>query len=103
VQGFDASRNALPHVPADAAAAAQAARGAGLDGPVLVGTLERFTLTQGGLLLVRLELALVDPRDGHVLWTGSAHRPVAVQSALTVPELLIDAGPAIFAEAFGEP
>jgi hypothetical protein len=103
VQSFEASRNALPHVPEDAAAAARAARGAGLDGPVLVGVLERFTLTQGGLLLVRLELALVDPRDGHVLWTGSARRPVPVRSALTVPELLIDAGPEIFAEAFGTP
>ena len=46
---------------------------------------------------------LVDPRDGNVLWSGSARRPVPVRSALTVPELLIDAGPAIFAEAFGEP
>jgi hypothetical protein len=103
VQSFEASRDALPRVPEDAAAAARAARDAGLDGPVLVGSLERFTLTQGGVLLVRLELALVDPRDGNVLWSGSARRPVPVRSALTVPELLIDAGPAIFAEAFGEP
>jgi hypothetical protein len=35
-----------------------------------------------------------------VIWTGSARGPVPVRSALTAQEILIDAGPAIFAEAF---
>ena len=50
---------------------------------------------------MRLDLALVDPESAEVLWQGSAQRPVAVRSALTEQEVLLDAGPAIFAEAFG--
>jgi zinc/manganese transport system permease protein len=101
VLGFDACRSALPDVPADPQAAARGAREAGLDGPVLFGRLDRFTQTQTGLLLVRLDLALVDPQSAELLWTGSARRPVPVKSALTAQEILVDAAPAIFAEAFG--
>jgi hypothetical protein len=95
------ARGALPRVPPDPRSAARDAQKAGLTGPVLVGTLRRFTLTQTGLLLVRLELVLVDPASAEVLWTGSAQRPVPVRSALTEQEVLLDAGPLIFAEAFG--
>jgi ABC-type Mn2+/Zn2+ transport system permease subunit len=101
VRSFDESRSALPAVAADPAAAAQLARESGQDGPVLFGTLRRFTLTGTGLLLVRLDLALVDAASGELLWTGGARRPVPVQSALTLQEVLVDAAPAIFAEAFG--
>jgi hypothetical protein len=94
-------RDALPGVPADPLAAGRDARKAGLAGPVLSGTLRRFTLTQTGLLLVRLDLTLVDPESAEVLWEGSAQRPVPVRSALTQQEVLLDAGPAIFGEAFG--
>jgi ABC-type Mn2+/Zn2+ transport system permease subunit len=101
VLDFEASRNALPDVPADAQGAARSAREAEIAAPVLFGQLRRFTLTQTGLLLVRLELTLVDPTSEEVLWTGSAKRPVPVKSALTSNEVVLDAGPAIFAEAFG--
>jgi ABC-type Mn2+/Zn2+ transport system permease subunit len=101
VRSFEEDRSAFPAVPADAGAAASLARNAGLDGPVLFGTLRRFTITQSGLLLVRLELALVDPGTKEVMWTGDARRPVPVRSAVTFQEILIDAGPAIFADAFG--
>ncbi len=101
VRTFEESWEALPETPPDPKGAARLAREAGLDGPVLFGSLRRFTVTQGGLLLVRLELALVDPQSGALLWAGSARRPVSVKSALTAPEVLIDAAPAIFAEAFG--
>jgi len=50
---------------------------------------------------VRLELALVDPASGERLWSGRARRPVPVTSALTVQEIVLDAAPVIFAEAFG--
>jgi hypothetical protein len=36
-----------------------------------------------------------------VQWTGAAKRPVPIQSALTLQEILLDAGPPVFAEAFG--
>jgi ABC-type Mn2+/Zn2+ transport system permease subunit len=101
VNGFEADRNLLPDVPADPQAAARDARAAGIESPVLFGRLRRFTVTQTGLLLVRLELALLDPRTGEPLWSGAADRPVPVRSALTSQEILLDAGPAIFAEAFG--
>jgi ABC-type Mn2+/Zn2+ transport system permease subunit len=101
VQSFEESRGALPHVPADASEAARLAREAGIDAPVLFGRLRRFSTTGTGMLLVRFELALVDPRDGELLWTGAARRPLPVRSALTPQELLIDAAPAMFAEAFG--
>ncbi|HKJ25061.1 MAG TPA: metal ABC transporter permease [Myxococcota bacterium] len=94
-------RDALPDAPADPLAAGRDAKQAGLAGPVLSGTLRRFTLTQTSLLLVRLDLVLVDPERMQVLWRGSAQRPVPVRSALTQQEVLLDAGPAIFAEAFG--
>ena len=94
-------RRAMPDAIDPPLAAAGAAARAGLDGPVLAGTLRRFTVTQTGLLLVRLELALVDARSQEVLWTGSARRPVPIQSALTWQEILLDAGPPIFADAFG--
>jgi ABC-type Mn2+/Zn2+ transport system permease subunit len=73
----------------------------GFDGPLLSGTLRRFTLTGSGLLLVQLDLALTDSRDQQPLWTGEAKRPVPIPSALTWQEILLDAGPPIFAEAFG--
>jgi ABC-type Mn2+/Zn2+ transport system permease subunit len=101
VAPLEADRAALPGAPADAESAARSAREAGIRAPVLFGTLRRFTLTQTGLLLVRLDLAIVDPQSGDLLWTGSARRPVPVHSALTAQEVLLDAGPKIFAEAFG--
>jgi ABC-type Mn2+/Zn2+ transport system permease subunit len=91
----------LGHPPADPAAAARAASAAGLTGPVLSGVLRRFTITETGLLLVRLELTLVDAESGRVQWSGAAKRPVPIHSALTLQEILLDAGPPIFAEAFG--
>jgi ABC-type Mn2+/Zn2+ transport system permease subunit len=91
----------LEHPPGDPVAAARAAAAAGLAGPVLTGVLRRFTITETGLLLVRLELALVDAGSGQVQWTGAAKRPVPIQSALTLQEILLDAGPPVFAEAFG--
>jgi zinc transport system permease protein len=100
VNGFEADRQLLPEVAADAQTVAQGARAAGVHAPVLFGVLRRFTVS-GGLLLARLDLALVDPRTGEILWSGSARRPVAVKSALTAQEILIDAGPKLFAEAFG--
>jgi ABC-type Mn2+/Zn2+ transport system permease subunit len=73
----------------------------GFTGAVLTGTLRRFTLTGTGLLLVRLDLALVDTQTRELLWTGTASRPVSIPSALTWQEILLDAGPPIYAEAFG--
>jgi ABC-type Mn2+/Zn2+ transport system permease subunit len=92
---------ALAHPPQDPLAAARVAADAGVPGPLMTGTLRRFTITETGLLLVRLELALVDLESGQVVWTGAARRPVPIRSALTVQEILLDAGPPIFAEAFG--
>jgi hypothetical protein len=91
----------LAHPVGDPLAAARTAAGAGLDGLALVGTLRRFTITESGLLLVRLDLALVDLQSQQVAWTGAAKRPVPIHSALTMQEILLDAGPPIFAEAFG--
>ncbi|HET6304034.1 MAG TPA: metal ABC transporter permease [Myxococcota bacterium] len=96
-------RAALAHAPDEPLAAVRTAARAGLEGPMLAGTLRRFTITQTGLLLVRLDLVLIDPRDEHVLWSGAARRPVPIQAALTWQEILLDAGPPIFAEAFGGP
>jgi hypothetical protein len=95
------TERAVPTAPSDPGAAALAAKRAGLDTLVLQGTLRRFTLNPGRVLLVTLDLALVDPRDGHTLWTGTARRPVAVTAAQTLPEAVRDAGPQIFADAFG--
>jgi ABC-type Mn2+/Zn2+ transport system permease subunit len=97
----DEVRSAVPDAIAPPLAAAGAAARAGIDGPVLAGTLQRFTLTQTGLLLVRLELVLIDARSQEVLWTGTARRPVPIRSALGWQEILLDAGPPIFADAFG--
>ncbi len=97
----DQVRSAVPEAVEPPGAAAEAAARAGLEGPVLTGTLRRFTITQTGLLLVRLDLALVDARSQELLWTGSASRPVPIRSALTWQEVLLDAGPPIFADAFG--
>ncbi len=94
-------RAALPHAREEPLATAGAAARAGLAGPVLTGALRRFTLTQTGLLLVWLDLALVDAQSQEILWTGAARRPVPVQSALTWQEVLLDAGAPIFADAFG--
>ena len=71
------------------------------EGLTLAGTLRRFTITESGLLLVRLELTLLDAQSQQVVWTGAAKRPVPIPSALTLQEVLLDAGPPIFAEAFG--
>jgi ABC-type Mn2+/Zn2+ transport system permease subunit len=102
VHDFEEDRAALSEIPADAGAAARLARAAGREGPVLIGSLRRFTVTGTGMLLVHLDLALVDPGSGEVIWSGSARRPVAVRSALGAREIVIDAAPKIFAEAFGD-
>lgn len=101
VESEERVRALVSRAPADPGAAVSAARAAGLTGPVLTGTLRRFTVTQTGLLLVRLELALVDPQTQQLLWSGEARKPVPIQSSLTWQEILLDAGPRIFAEAFG--
>jgi TolB-like protein len=102
VLDFEAARTALPDVPTDPANAARNAKAAGIRTPVLFGDLRRFTVSgDDGVLVVRLELALVDPESGDLLWTGKADRPVAVKSALTSQEVVLDAGSAIFAQAFG--
>jgi ABC-type Mn2+/Zn2+ transport system permease subunit/TolB-like protein len=100
---FERVRAALARAPDEPLAAVRAAARAGLEGPMLAGTLRRFTITQTGLLLVRLDLVLIDSRDEQVLWSGAAKRPVPIQAALTWQEILLDAGPPIFAEAFGGP
>jgi len=94
---------ALARPPGEPLAAARAAAEAGLGGLVLAGTLRRFTITETGLLLVRLDLTLLDAQSQQVLWTGAATRPVPIRSALTLQEVLLDAGPPIFADAFGNP
>jgi ABC-type Mn2+/Zn2+ transport system permease subunit len=101
VHDFEEDRAALSEAPADARAAAQLARAAGREGPVMIGSLRRFTITGTGMLLVHLDLALVDPGSGEVMWSGSARRPVPVRSALDMNEIVIDAAPKIFADAFG--
>ena len=101
VVAFDAVRTAVPHASNDASAAVRAASRAGLDGYVLCGALHRFTITNSGLLLIRLDFALLDTTGEKLLWAGEAKRPVAIQSALTTQEVLLDAGGPIFAEAFG--
>jgi ABC-type Mn2+/Zn2+ transport system permease subunit len=101
VHEFAEDRAAFSEAPTDAGAAARLARAAGREGPVMIGSLHRFTITGTGLLLVHLDLALVDSSSAEVIWTGSARRPVPVRSALNTREILVDAGPAIFAEAFG--
>ena len=102
VESFEQDRAALPDVPADVGAAARLARAAGREGPVMFGSLRRFTVTGTGLLLVHLDLALVDPASDQVIWNGSARRPVPVRSALNTREILVDAAPKIFADAFGD-
>jgi hypothetical protein len=94
-------RSLVSRAPADPASASRAAASANLDGPVLLGTLRRFTVSSTGILLIRLDLALVDPKTKQVLWTGAARRPVPIQAAQTWQEILLDAGAPIFAEAFG--
>jgi ABC-type Mn2+/Zn2+ transport system permease subunit len=95
-------RSVLPQAFGDPARAAEAVKGAlGPEPVALVGVLRRFTVTQTGLLLVRLDLALVDPATGRLLWSGSARRPVPIESALTDQEVLLDAAGPLFAEAFG--
>ena len=96
-----AVRESAPHAYDDALSAVHAAARAGLDGYVLHGILRRFTVTNSGLLLVRLELALLDTNGEKLLWTGAANRPVPIRSALTMQEVLLDAGGPIFADAFG--
>jgi ABC-type Mn2+/Zn2+ transport system permease subunit len=98
---FERVHAALARAPDEPLAAVRAAARAGLEGPMLAGTLRRFTVTQTGLLLVRLDLVLIDSKEERVLWSGSAKRPVPIQAALTWQEILLDAGPPIFADAFG--
>jgi TolB-like protein len=98
---FEAVRAAVPHTSDDALSAVHAAARAGLDGYVLYGTLRRFTITNSGLLLVRLEVSLLDTAGAKLLWSGEANRPVSILSALTMQEVLLDAGGPIFVEAFG--
>jgi ABC-type Mn2+/Zn2+ transport system permease subunit len=96
-------RSRAPVPPPDRVNAIAVARREALPGPVLLGTLRRWTVTRSQILLVWLDLELVDPLDGSVLWSGSARRPVSVPAALTLQEIVRDAGPAIFADAFGAP
>ncbi len=98
---LEQKRTVLSGAAGDPLAAAGGSAPSGFTGPVLVGTLRRFTPTGTGLLLVRLELALVDSQSRDVLWSGVAKRPVPIQSALTWQEILLDAGPPIYADAFG--
>jgi ABC-type Mn2+/Zn2+ transport system permease subunit len=94
-------REALPVASDDALSAVHATARAGLGDYALYGTLRRFTITNSGLLLIRLDLSLLDTRGQKPVWNGSATRPVSIQSALTTQEVLLDAGGPIFAEAFG--
>jgi ABC-type Mn2+/Zn2+ transport system permease subunit len=94
-------RTVLAGAPGAPLAAPAGPLPAGFMGPVLTGTLRRFTLTGSGLLLVQLELAIVDAQSQQRLWSGAAKRPVSIASALTWQEILLDAGAPIFADAFG--
>lgn len=96
-------RRLLSEAPATPAAAAAAARRAGIDGLVIQSTLRRFARTGSDLLLVQLDVALVDPADGRLLWTGSARGPYPVRGALTLEEVLVDVDGPLFAEVFGPP
>jgi ABC-type Mn2+/Zn2+ transport system permease subunit len=98
---FEEARRVAPNAPADPASAGFAAQRAGLDALVLQGTLSRFTLSPSRVLLITLDLALVDPRDGRIVWSGRAHGPFPVPAALTLQEAVRDAGPPVFARAFG--
>jgi hypothetical protein len=91
----------MPVSSDDALSAVHAASRAGLGDFALYGTLRRFTITNSGMLLIRLELSLLDAKSEQVVWRGAATRPVSIQSALTTQEILLDAGGPIFAEAFG--
>ena len=93
-------RDALPVASHDALGAVHAASRAGLGDFVLYGKLRRFTITNSGILLIRLELSLLDVASEKVVWNGAATRPVSIQSSLTTQEVLLDAGPPIFADAF---
>ncbi len=97
----DDVRRLVPGAPDGPAAAASAARRAGIEGPALQATLRRFQRTGSDLLLVQLDLALVEPSDGRVLWTGRARGPYPVRSALTLQEILADVNDRLFADAFG--
>lgn len=96
-------RRLLSDAPATPAAATLAARNAGLDGPVLQTSLRRFARTGSDLLLLQLDLALVDPGDGRVLWSGKARGPYPVRGSFTLEECLLDVNDRLFAEAFGRP
>ena len=96
-------RTLLAGAPGEPLESAGGAAPAGFAGPLLTGTLRRFTVTGTGLLLVQLDLALVDSQSRDVLWSGAATRPVPIPSALTWQEILLDAGAPIFADAFGNP
>jgi ABC-type Mn2+/Zn2+ transport system permease subunit len=91
---------AVVQTPSDWRAARAQASAAGLSGPVLIGTLTQFSRNADDLLHVRLELALVDPASGAIVWRGDARRPVAVPGAFTLAEIAQDAAPRIFSEAF---
>lgn len=96
-------RRLLSDAPATPAAAAGAARRAGIDGPVLQVTLRRFSRTGSQLLRVQLDAALVDPVRGELLWSGQARGPYPVRGALTLEEVLLDVEAPLFAELFGGP
>ena len=97
---LDAVQSAIPVAPDDALAAVHAAARAGLGDFALHGTLRRFTVTNTGMLLVRLELSLLEARSEALVWRGAATRPVSIPAALTTQEIVLDAGGPIFAEAF---
>jgi hypothetical protein len=94
---------AIPKPPPDAAAAVEAARGAGLTGPVLFSRLQRFTVSSQGFLVAWLDLELRDAATGASLWTSRVRRTVPVRSALTLQEVVLDAAPTLLADALGRP
>ena len=71
-------------------------------GPVLTGTLRRFTLTGDGAA-ARAARPRAGRRAEPAACCGPAPRPrpVPIPSALTWQEILLDAGAPIFADAFG--
>ena len=75
VVSVDAVRAAVPTAPSSAESALALARAGGLGGPLMLGRLTRFTQSANDLVLVRLELSLVDPASGAVVWQGVARGP----------------------------
>ncbi len=94
---------AVTTAPADAAAALEAGRRGGLAGPVLWIELSRWRVSSSGFLVAWLDLTLLDPASGAVLWRGATRTPVAVPNTQTLADVLADAAPALLGEALGTP